>query len=88
MSARLGGNMKKVYLLIAALTALVLSAPISPKRKRLLCRYNLHHKWVRRFNKDGEDYLQCRACGKDLYDVERVDPSISGASAVGRGFRF
>ena len=34
-----------------------MSAPISPKRKRLLCRYNLHHKWVRRFNKDGDDYL-------------------------------
>jgi hypothetical protein len=43
----------------------VMSAPIPPKRKRLLCRFNLHHKWVRRFDPDGsEDYMQCTACGK------------------------
>jgi len=44
----------------------------APSRKRLLCRFNLRHKWVRLFNPDGEDYLQCRACLKDLYDVERA----------------
>jgi hypothetical protein len=49
-----------------------MSVPASPKRKRLLCRFNLRHKWVRRFNPEGEDYLQCKACGKDLYDVERA----------------
>ena len=38
-------------------------------RKPLLCR--LHHKWARWFNRDGEDYLHCTACGKDRYDVER-----------------
>jgi hypothetical protein len=47
-----------------------------------LCRLNLHHNWVRRFNADGEDYLQCTACGKDRYDVERHDPDI-GSGFVG-----
>jgi hypothetical protein len=42
----------------------------------LLCRLNLHHKWVRRFNADGEDYFSCRACGKDRYDVEGIGPNI------------
>jgi len=49
-----------------------MSVSVSPKPKRLLCRFHLHHKWVRRFNPEGEDYLQCKACGKDLYDVERA----------------
>jgi hypothetical protein len=26
---------------------------------------------VRRKNPEGKDYLPCKACGKDLYDVER-----------------
>jgi hypothetical protein len=55
-----------------------MSVPASPKRKRLLCRFNVHHKWVRRKNPEGEDYQQCKACGKDLYDVERHDPDIIG----------
>jgi hypothetical protein len=62
------------------------SVPASGKRKRLLCRYNLHHKWVRRFNKEGEDYLRCKSCGKDLYDVERQDPNILGGGGFGGGF--
>ena len=34
-------------------------------RMRLLRRFNLHHKWVRRFNQeDGEDYLPCAAFGE------------------------
>jgi hypothetical protein len=46
-----------------------MSVPAS--RKRLLCRFNLHHKWVRRFDRDrGELYLQCIACGKDLHGIE------------------
>jgi hypothetical protein len=60
-----------------------MSVPISPKR--LLCRLDLHHKWVRRFNKDGEDYLQCRACGKDRYDVERHEPDLGSGFAAGGG---
>ena len=33
---------------------------------------NPHHKWVRRFDRDGgELYLQCIACGKDLHDIKR-----------------
>jgi hypothetical protein len=47
-------------------------------RTPLLCRLNLHHKWVRQFNPDGEDYLHCTACGKDRYDVERHDPEFGG----------
>jgi hypothetical protein len=53
-----------------------MSVPASGKRKHLLCRFNLRHKWVRRFNSEGEDYLQCKVCGKDLYDVERHDPGL------------
>jgi hypothetical protein len=30
----------------------------------------MHDRWVRQFNPDGEDYLHCKACGKDRYDVE------------------
>jgi hypothetical protein len=53
--------------------------PTPTRRKRLLCRLNIHHKWVRQFNPDGEIYLQCKACGKDRYDVEgrrRTDLSL------------
>jgi hypothetical protein len=58
--------------------------PVVTVHKRLLCRLNLHHKWVSRFNPDGEDYLQCKACGKDLYDVERASgPNIGGNIAGG-----
>jgi hypothetical protein len=53
-------------------------------RKPLLCRLNMHHKWERQFNPDGEDYLHCTACGKDRYDVERHDPDI-GSGMVGGG---
>ena len=53
-----------------------MSVPASRTRKRLLCRFNLHHKWVRRFDpKGGELYLQCIACGKDLHHIKR-HPSI------------
>ena len=62
-----------------------MSVPASRKRKRLLRRFNLHHKWVRRKNLDGEDYLQCKACSKDLYDVERQEPDIIGGFAGGGG---
>jgi hypothetical protein len=35
-----------------------MSVPTSRTRKRPLCRFNLHHKWVRRFDRDGgELYL-------------------------------
>jgi hypothetical protein len=52
-------------------------------RKPLLCRLNVHHKWVRRLNPEGGDYLQCKACGKDRYDVERHDPDIGSGFAAG-----
>jgi hypothetical protein len=70
---------------VALAREVVMSVPASRNRKRLLCRFNLHHKWVRRKNAEGEDYLQCKACGKDLYDVERHDPDISGGFAAGGG---
>ena len=54
-----------------------MSVPASGKRKRLLCRFNLHHKWVRRKNPQGEDYQQCKSCGKDLYDVERSELTMT-----------
>jgi hypothetical protein len=57
-----------------------MSVPAS--RTRLLCRFNLHHKWVRRKNPEGEDYLQCKACGKDRYDVERADPTSRTSEAA------
>jgi hypothetical protein len=41
----------------------------------------MHHKWVRQFNADGEDYLHCTVCGKDRYDVERHDPDIGSGMA-------
>ena len=58
--------------------------PAFCKRKLLRCRFNLHHKWVRRKNPEGqEDYLQCNACGKDIYDLERHEPEIIGGFAGG-----
>jgi hypothetical protein len=63
-----------------------MSVPASRKRKRLLCRFNLYHKWVRRKNPEGEDYLQCKACGKDRYDVERADPTVTNfGGGIGGG---
>lgn len=59
-------------------STLELIMPITT-RKPLLCRLNLRHRWVRRVNPDGEDYLQCKRCDKDLYDVDRNDgPNIGG----------
>ena len=58
-----------------------------PQAQAPLCRFNLHHKWVRRKNPDGDDYLQCKACGKDLYDVERHDPTVTNfGGGIGGGF--
>jgi hypothetical protein len=46
----------------------------------------VHHKWVRRKNPEGEDYLQCKACGKDRYDVERADPTVTNfGGGIGGG---
>ncbi|HVD87916.1 MAG TPA: hypothetical protein VNB91_03325 [Jatrophihabitantaceae bacterium] len=52
--------------------------PVKPPRRPLLCRLNLPHKWVRRFNPQHEEYLQCKACGKDFYDVEPSFPTMTG----------
>jgi len=55
-----------------------MSVSASRKPKRLLCQFNVRHKLVRRFNPEGEDYLQCKSCGEDLYDVERSEPTMTG----------
>ena len=55
-----------------------MSVSASRKPKRLVCQFNVRHKWVRRLNPQGEDYLQCKSCGKDLYDVERAEPTMAG----------
>jgi hypothetical protein len=53
-----------------------MSVPVSRKRKRLICRFNLKHNWVRRLNPEGEDYTQCKACGKEPYEHPRGEPSF------------
>jgi hypothetical protein len=65
-----------------------MSVPGSRKRKRLLCRLNLKHNWARRFNPEGQDYTQCKACGKEPYEFERPEPYIvRGASGfLSRGW--
>jgi hypothetical protein len=59
--------------------------PTPRKRKPILCRTHLHHRWERAFNPEGADYLHCRACGKDRYDVERVDPQVGNFGGPGLG---
>jgi len=67
-------------------STLELIMPVVAPRKPLLCRLNVHHKWVRRLNPDREVYLQCKHCGKDLYDVERSSgPNVGGNVAGLRG---
>jgi hypothetical protein len=64
-------------------STLELSMPVLAPRKPLLCRLNVHHKWVRRLNPDREVYLQCKHCGKDLYDVERSSGPNTGGNIAG-----
>lgn len=56
-------------------------------RTPLLCRLNMHHKWVRQFNPNGEDYLHCTACGKDLYEgeFEHHHPDLLSGGGWGGG---
>ena len=63
-----------------------MSAPASRKRKRLLCRFNLKHDWVRTFNPEGEDYTQCKACGKEPFELERHEPGMSAMLRGAGGF--
>ena len=53
-----------------------MSVPASRKRKRLLCRFNLKHNWRRAFNPEGQDYTECKACGKQPFEVERTPMNI------------
>jgi hypothetical protein len=49
-----------------------MSIPASRHAQAPALPVNPHHKWVRRFDRDGgELYLQCIACGKDLHDIKR-----------------
>jgi hypothetical protein len=39
---------------------------LSSLQRAMLCRFNLHHNWVRCLDPEsGEHYLQCIACDKD-----------------------
>ena len=58
--------------------------PVVAPRKPLLCRLNVH-KWVGRLNPDREVYLQCKRCGKDLYDLERSSEPNIGGNLAGLG---
>jgi hypothetical protein len=61
---------------------IVISVPASRTRKRLLCRFNLHHKWVRRFDRDGgELYLQCIAAAKISMTSSATRESSTSAAA-------
>jgi hypothetical protein len=42
-------------------STLELIMPVVAPRKRLLCRLNVRHKWVRRLNPDREVYMQLQA---------------------------
>jgi hypothetical protein len=60
-------------------SSLELVLPVTA-RKPLLCRLNLHHKWIRLSDSEdeGEDYLQCRGCGRVR---EFNTPNIGGNMA-------
>ena len=61
-----------------------MSVPAAPKRKPLLCRLNLRHKWVQGVDSDGQHYLRCTACGKDRrYDIDPQDPDRGGGYVDG-----
>ena len=64
-----------------------MSVPASRKHKRLLCRFNVHHKWVRRKNPEGEDYLAVQGLRQRSYDVERANPTVTnfGRGPIGGG---
>jgi hypothetical protein len=40
------------------------ASPMKP-RKPLLCRLNLHHKWVAERSPGGDWYRRCAKCGED-----------------------
>lgn len=65
------------------ITELIMPAPL--KQNPLLCRLHVHHRWERTINPDGEDYLHCSACGKDRYDVDRVEPKGGFGGFLGGG---
>jgi hypothetical protein len=58
-----------------------MSVPASRRRKRLAFRFNVHHKWVRRFNPESQDYLQCVACGKERGLRAGADAMTSSATS-------
>jgi hypothetical protein len=63
-------------------------------RKHPLCRFNLHDKWVRRFNQeDGEGLFAVRGlrrttqlrASKDAMTVERRKLDVTGGCGAGGG---
>ena len=63
------------------------SVPASSKRKRLLCRFNLHHKWVRRFEpgRRGLPAVQSlrQRISMTLSATTRTSSAVSARAAAG-----
>lgn len=74
------GVLSSVVALRAALAgSALLVGPVDPPafpehRKPWLCRLRLH-RWVACHNPDGEDYLRCRRCGVDHFELK---PATNG----------
>jgi hypothetical protein len=61
-------------------STLELITPVTT-RKPLRCRLNIRHKWVRRINPDGDDYLQCKRCKKtSMTSTGTTDPTSAATS--------
>lgn len=58
---------------------------IAVKPARLMCRINLHHRWIPQRNPDGDVYYRCSRCDKDRYDVETGDGPNVGGNIAGLG---
>jgi hypothetical protein len=52
--------------------------------RRLLCRLNIHHDYVRVHGEDNTPYDTCRRCGKDLY----LPPGPGGGAVFGGAASF
>jgi hypothetical protein len=60
--------------------------PEFPERRPLLCRLRLH-RWGVCYNADGEEYLRCRRCGEDHFDLDRTrDPYNVAGNIFGSSF--
>lgn len=58
-------------------TAMIVKSPSKP----LLCRTNVHHKWVQKWTTDGHRYMCCARCGKDRTEYDDGNFSSTGKVA-------